>query len=81
MRTVRKGRGRARHPSSGPAASAAHLGSRAMIKVLYVEDNEDNVYMLKMRLELTDEFEVLVAEDGRRLHSDFAVAPRPLSVE
>jgi CheY-like chemotaxis protein len=35
-----------------------------MIKVLYVEDNEDNVYMLKMRLELTDEFEVLVAEDG-----------------
>jgi CheY-like chemotaxis protein len=35
-------------------------------KVLYVEDNDDNVYMLKMRLELTDEFEVLVAEDGER---------------
>jgi CheY-like chemotaxis protein len=33
---------------------------------LYVEDNDDNVYMLKMRLELTDEFEVLVAEDGER---------------
>ena len=35
-----------------------------MIRILYVEDNDDNVYMLKMRLELTDEFEVLVAEDG-----------------
>lgn len=35
-----------------------------MIKVLYVEDNDDNIYMLKMRLELLDEFEVLVAENG-----------------
>jgi two-component system cell cycle response regulator DivK len=37
-----------------------------VIRILYVEDNEDNVYMLKMRLELTDEFEVLVAEDGEK---------------
>ena len=37
-----------------------------MIKVLYVEDNDDNVYMLKMRLELLDEFEVLTAEDGEK---------------
>ena len=37
-----------------------------MIRILYVEDNDDNVYMLKMRLELTDEFEVLVAEDGEK---------------
>ena len=37
-----------------------------MTRILYVEDNDDNVYMLKMRLELTDEFEVLVAEDGER---------------
>jgi len=29
-----------------------------------VEDNDDNIYMLKMRLELLDEFEVLVAENG-----------------
>ena len=36
-----------------------------MIKVLYVEDNDDNVYMLKMRLELLD-FEVLAAEDGEK---------------
>lgn len=37
-----------------------------MIRLLYVEDNDDNVYMLKMRLELLDEFEVLVAEDGQK---------------
>jgi CheY-like chemotaxis protein len=37
-----------------------------VIRILYVEDNEDNVYMLKMRLELADEFEVLVAEDGEK---------------
>ena len=35
-----------------------------MIKVLYVEDNDDNVYMLKMRLELLDGYEVLTAADG-----------------
>lgn len=37
-----------------------------MIKILYVEDNDDNVYMLKMRLELLDGFEVVVAEDGEK---------------
>ena len=37
-----------------------------MTKVLYVEDNDDNVYMLKMRLELLDDFEVVTAEDGER---------------
>jgi CheY-like chemotaxis protein len=37
-----------------------------LTKVLYVEDNEDNVYMLKMRLELLDEFEVLTAENGEK---------------
>jgi CheY-like chemotaxis protein len=35
-------------------------------KVLYVEDNDDNVYMLKMRLELLDNFEVVTAEDGAK---------------
>jgi CheY-like chemotaxis protein len=35
-------------------------------RILYVEDNEDNIYMLKMRLELTGEFEVLVAMDGEK---------------
>ena len=35
-----------------------------MTRILYVEDNDDNVYMLKMRFELLDGFEVLTAEDG-----------------
>jgi two-component system, cell cycle response regulator DivK len=35
-----------------------------VIRILYVEDNDDNVYMLKLRFELLDGFEVLVAEDG-----------------
>ena len=37
-----------------------------MTKVLYVEDNEDNVFMLKMRLELLGDFEVLTADDGEK---------------
>jgi CheY-like chemotaxis protein len=47
-----------------------------VIKIRYVEDNEDNVYMLKMRLDLTDEFEVLVAEDGEK-GCEVAAAERP----
>ena len=47
-----------------------------MIRILYVGDNEDNVYMLKMRLELTNEFEVLVAEDGAK-GCEVAAAERP----
>jgi CheY-like chemotaxis protein len=35
-----------------------------MTRILYVEDNDDNVYMLKMRLELLDGYDVLVAENG-----------------
>ena len=35
-----------------------------MTRVLYVEDNDDNVFMLKMRLELVEGFEVLTASDG-----------------
>jgi two-component system cell cycle response regulator DivK len=33
-------------------------------RVLYIEDNDDNVYMLKLRFELLDSFEILVAENG-----------------
>ena len=47
-----------------------------MTKVLYVEDNDDNVYMLKMRLELLDDFEVVTAEDGER-GCAMALAERP----
>jgi CheY-like chemotaxis protein len=35
-----------------------------MAKILYVEDNEDNVYMLRMRLEFLEGFQVLVGNDG-----------------
>jgi two-component system, cell cycle response regulator DivK len=34
------------------------------MRILYVEDNDDDVYMLKMRFELLDGFEIIVAEDG-----------------
>ena len=35
-----------------------------MTKVLYVEDNDDNVCMMKLRFEQLDGFEILTAEDG-----------------
>ncbi len=47
-----------------------------MTKVLYVEDNDDNVYMLKMRLELLGDFEVLAAEDGQK-GCEMAAAEQP----
>ncbi len=47
-----------------------------MTKVLYIEDNDDNVYMLKMRLELLGDFEVLAAENGER-GCEMATAERP----
>ena len=47
-----------------------------MTKVLYVEDNDDNVFMLKMRLELLGDFEVLTAEDGEK-GCEMAAAARP----
>ena len=47
-----------------------------MIKILYIEDNDDNVYMLKMRLELLDGYEVLAAEDGEK-GCELAASERP----
>ena len=47
-----------------------------MIKILYVEDNDDNVYMLKMRLELLGDIEVLAAEDGEK-GCEVALRERP----
>src|SRR5262249_30059669 len=51
-------------------------GSSIVTKVLYVEDNDDNVFMLKMRLELLGDFEVLTAEDGEK-GCAMAVSERP----
>jgi len=47
-----------------------------VIRVLYIDDNEDNVFMLKMRLELLGDFEVLAAEDGER-GCEMAASERP----
>jgi two-component system, cell cycle response regulator DivK len=45
-------------------------------KILYIEDNDDNVYMLKMRLELLGDFEVTSAGDGEK-GCEMAAADRP----
>jgi hypothetical protein len=37
-----------------------------MTKVLYIEHDDDNLYMLKMRLERNGDFEVLAAEDTEK---------------
>jgi len=47
-----------------------------VVKVLYIEDNDDDVYMLKMRLELLGNFEVLTAADGEK-GCKMAAAERP----
>ncbi len=47
-----------------------------VVKVLYIEDNDDDVYMLKMRLELLGTFEVVTAEDGEK-GCEMAAAERP----
>src|SRR5215472_3766751 len=41
-------------------------GLDIVTKVLYVEHNDDNIYMLKTRLELSGGFEVLAAEDSQK---------------
>jgi two-component system, cell cycle response regulator DivK len=46
-----------------------------MTKVLYIEDNEDNIYMLKTRLERKG-FEVLIATDGFQGY-ETALATKP----
>jgi CheY-like chemotaxis protein len=51
-------------------------GRSVVVKVLYIEDNDDDVYMLKMRLELLGNFEVLTAADGEK-GCEVAAAERP----
>src|SRR5438132_96345 len=48
------------------ASSPQRERSSVVVKVLYIEDNDDDVYMLKMRLELLGNFEVLTAADGEK---------------
>jgi hypothetical protein len=65
---VPAGRPGGAHPPVGAqqAPGQQRNGSSIVTKVLYVEDNDDNVFMLKMRLELLGDFEVLTAEDGEK---------------
>jgi CheY-like chemotaxis protein len=58
------------------ASSPQREGSSVVVKVLYIEDNDDDVYMLKMRLELLGNFEVLTAEDGEK-GCEVAAAEQP----
>ena len=37
-----------------------------MIKVLYIEHDDDNRYMLKMRLERIDDFQILTSNDSEQ---------------
>jgi hypothetical protein len=53
-----------RSPGCSQIAPVKGPGDRFVIQILYVEDNDDNVYLLKQRFELLDGFEVLVAENG-----------------
>jgi two-component system, cell cycle response regulator DivK len=34
------------------------------MRILCVEDNEDNIYLVKMRLEMIEGFDITVAKDG-----------------
>src|SRR5262245_26538586 len=47
-----------------------------MTKVLYIEHDDDNLYMLKMRLERVGDFEVLAAEDSEKGYK-LAATERP----
>ena len=59
------------------AGSPQRQGISVVVKVLYIEDNDDDdVYMLKMRLELLGNFEVLTAEDGEK-GCEVAAAEQP----
>ena len=67
---------RIRQLSQISAGSLEPDGNGIVTKLLYVEDNDDNVYMLKMRLELLGDFEVVTAENGER-GCEMAVTERP----
>src|SRR5262249_12015987 len=48
------------------SVSSEQDGIGNVTKVLYVEHNDDNLYMLKTRLELRGGFEVLAAENSEK---------------
>src|SRR4030095_12780175 len=76
--TIPTGRPGRAHPSARAedACGQQRDGTSIVTKVLYIEDNDDNVYMLKMRLEFLGDFEVLTAEDGDK-GCTIALSERP----
>src|SRR5690349_17757705 len=68
--------GRSNQLSERANRQSQREGSSVVVKVLYIEDNDDDVYMLKMRLELLGNFEVLTAEDGEK-GCEVAAAEQP----
>ena len=46
-----------------------------MTRILCVEDNEDNIYLVKMRLEMIEGFDITVAKDGAEGVSLAATCP------
>jgi two-component system, cell cycle response regulator DivK len=53
-----------------------HHGGGIVTKVLYIEHDDDNRYMLKMRLERADDFEVIVSDNCEQ-GSKLALTERP----
>src|SRR4051812_15165466 len=51
--------------SAPPQAGPRDLESDAMVRILYVEDNDDNIYMLSARLRRQG-YEVIVATNGEQ---------------
>jgi CheY-like chemotaxis protein len=54
------------HSPARPQAGSPQHENSIVTKVLYIEDNDDNVYMLKMRLELLGDFDVITADNGEK---------------
>jgi CheY-like chemotaxis protein len=52
--------------SRAERAAAKKYGIGNVTKVLYIEHDDDNLYMLKMRLERVGDFEVLAAGDSEK---------------
>src|SRR5262245_8337320 len=58
--------GRALQLPVGAERAARQDGNGNVTKVLYIEHDDDNLYMLKMRLERVGDFEVLAAVDSEK---------------
>jgi hypothetical protein len=57
-----------KHQQPGRPRSPRHGSERGglVTRILCVEDNEDNIYLVKMRLEMIEGFDITVARDGRK---------------